>query len=456
MDEKTIRGVLTYNEKEYPFVIEKRVLTIVQPAFRYRKDFQQEEYLGTLTGVTDKNKYILLLDCRILNYAFLSLSPQIQIGLHGYILQDTEEDYFDSIEFYSPALLAFYTPRKAWKPELTEENDLQGITLTPYEDVAKEIPVTIGDEELLCSLGFARYFNLGFEDQYAMSIRTGLILDLPTRRNSQDLGKYYLYIRDFLAFINFKRGIPFDEIILWRRGADGKRHKSGIAVIFQTESSDYKPDAFHSITYDDLGNNSFSALLKETAEQRLQGTYNPYYLPADRSEANTVEVSRWLMTAISFEGEYNKWYGNKKAERDAVFYETKETLLQAIDTVVQQSGLSLNNSKNKYYKSFRHLIDRFDTTIQEKFQFCEAHFNDEIKQVKERQCRLSKVPMGTNFAEKYAQMHNLTAHGDIEAIAPEDIVTFQMLRCFIYLLVMERAAVPSDKRKDIIRKLFLS
>lgn len=76
--------------------------------------------------------------------------------------------------------------------------------------------------------------------------------------------------------------------------------------------------------------------------------------------------------------------------------------------------------------------------------------------MKERQCRLSKVPMGTNFAEKYAQMRNHTAHGDIEAIAPEDIVTFQMLRCFIYLLVMERAAVPSDKRKDIIRKLFLS
>lgn len=339
MDEKTIRGVLTYNEKEYPFVIEKRVLTIVQPAFRYREDFQREEYLGTLTGVTDKNKYILLLDCRVLKFAFLSLSPQIQIGLHGYILQDTEEDYFDSIEFYSPALLAFYTPRKAWKPELTDENDLQGITLTPYEDVAKEIPVTIEDEELLCSLGFARYFNLGFEDPYAISIRTGLILDLQARRDSQDFGKYYLYIRDFLAFINFKRDIPFDEIVLWRRGTDGKRHKSGIAVIFQTESSDYKPDAFHSITYDDLGDNSFSALLKETAEQRLQGTYNPYYLPADRSEANTVEVSRWLMTAISFEGEYNKWYGNKKAERDTIFYETKETLLQAIDSVRYSDGV---------------------------------------------------------------------------------------------------------------------
>lgn len=456
MDEITIRGVLTYNEKEYPFVIEKRVLTIVQPAFCYREDFQREEYLGTLTGITDKNKYILLLDCRILNYTFLSLSPQIQIGLHGYILQDTKEDCFDSIEFYSPALLAFYTPRKAWKPELTEENDLQGITLTPYEDVAKEIPVTIGDEELLCSLGFARYFNLGFEDQYAMSIRTGLILDLPNSRDSQNLGKYYLYIRDFLAFINFKRDVPFDEIILWRRGADGMRHKSGIAVIFQTEISGYKPDAFHSITYNDLGDNLFSALLKETAEQRLQGTYNPYYLPADRSETNTVEISRWLMTAISFEGEYNKWYKNRNAAQNKAFYESKEMLLHVIDEAVEHSGRTINNPKNKYLNSFRHLISHFDTTLEEKFKFCETHFSNEIEQVKQRQCRFSKVPINTNLAAKYAETRNLTAHGGIEPITPEDIVTFQMLRCFIYLLVMERASVPSEKRKDIIRKLFLS
>lgn len=123
MEEKTVRGELEYKGKNYPFVIENRILTIVQSAFHHNEDFFEDEHLGTLMGVTDENKYILLLDCRILNFAFRTLNSKIQIGLHGYILQDTAEDRFDCIEFYSPALCAFYSPRKAWKAEFNDGND---------------------------------------------------------------------------------------------------------------------------------------------------------------------------------------------------------------------------------------------------------------------------------------------------------------------------------------------
>ena len=79
MEEKTIRGELTYNQKQYPFVLEKRILTIVQSAFHYHGDFPEEGHLGNLMGVTDGNQYIFLLDCRILNRGFLSLSGKIQM-----------------------------------------------------------------------------------------------------------------------------------------------------------------------------------------------------------------------------------------------------------------------------------------------------------------------------------------------------------------------------------------
>lgn len=454
MEEKTVRGELEYNGKNYPFVIENRILTIVQSAFHHNKDFFENEYLGTLKGVTDENKYILLLDCRILSYAFRTLNGKIQIGLHGYILQDTAEDRFDCIEFYSPALYAFYSPRKAWKAKFNDKNDMQGLALTPHDEVMLKIPVTISGENLQCVLGFARHFNLRLEDQYALTIQTGLILDLSTDKSSPDLGKYYLYVRDFLAFISFKRDIPFDNIVLWRREADGKQHKCGKAVIFQVEDIEFKPDAYHSITYDDLGSDSFAALFKETAEQRLLGGYNPYFLPANRNEANTVEKSRWLITAVSFEGEFDKRYKNMKAERDQLFYNTKETLLFAIDKAVQHSTRSINNPQNKYFKSFRHLIECYDTTIKEKFQFCEDHFNSEIEQVKRKYCKFAGVPATTDLAMKYAESRNQSAHGNIAPITQEDVVTFQLLRCFIYLLIMERAEVPCEKRKEIINKLF--
>lgn len=457
MTNQTIRGEFRYKDKNYPFILENRILTLVGAAFCFREDFQEEEYLGTLMGVTDSNQYVFLLDCHILNFAFLTLSGRIQMGLHGYILQDSSDDQFDCVEFYSPALRAFYSPRKAWSPEIDDTDntiDMKGITLNPYETVIQEIPVTVSGEAFCCELGFARYFNLHPEDRYALSIQTGLILDFQTQKSSDDLGKYYLYVRDFLAFINFKRDIPFDDIVLWRRDAEGKRHKSGKAIIFQVNDIEYQPKADSSITFDDLGKESFAKLFREIAEQRLSGEYNPYFLPRGKSKTRTVEKSRWLMAAISFEGEFNKKYGSLKADRDEQFYHAKEKLLLTIDEAVKESGCSINDKKNKYFQRFRHLIDCYDTTIEEKFHFCEEHFQSEIEQLKSKYCRFNQVSVQTDFAVKYAESRNRSAHGVVEAIRPEDVVTFQMLRCFIYLLVMERASVPSEKRKEIIKKLF--
>lgn len=129
-------------------------------------------------------------------------------------------------------------------------------------------------------------------------------------------------------------------------------------------------------------------------------------------------------------------------------------LLSTIDRAVDDSGVSLNNAKNKYLKSFRHLIEHFDTTIKEKYKFCEKHFSAEVVDIQKKHCRLTGVPLDTDFSGKYAEARNRSAHGVIEPISNIDVVTFVLLRCFIYLLIMERADVPPVKMKEIIAKLF--
>lgn len=116
--------------------------------------------------------------------------------------------------------------------------------------------------------------------------------------------------------------------------------------------------AQNTITYDDLTASSFAALFKEIAEQQTLNQYNPYFIPANRVESNVVDRAKWLVTASSFEGEFDKRYKDIKVERSAEFQKAKSLLLAAIDQAVVDSGVSLNNSKNRYLKSFRHLIER--------------------------------------------------------------------------------------------------
>lgn len=75
---------------------------------------------------------------------------------------------------------------------------------------------------------------------------------------------------------------------------------------------------------------------------------------------------------------------------------------------------------------------------------------DKVQQI----CSGADVPFQQSFAEDYAVMRNSTAHGTIQPIQNIDFVTYRILRCFIYLLIMTRANIPSDSMKRIIEKMF--
>ncbi len=454
MMEKTICGEFEYNEKAYPFVIQNNILTVVQLAFHYLEDFEDKEDLGTLVGVTDTNKYIFMLDCQVRNPQLIMLSGRLQIMLHGYVLQDEKDDGYDRINFYSPALNVFYSPRKAWTPKIGGKQEFPGLTMNPHDDSAQQTTISILEENIQCTLDFEWSLNLRPEDCDAFSVKTFFSMAFQERKTCADLEKYYLYLRDFLVFANFRSDIPFDRITLWRLREDGKFFKSGVAVIFQKRDIAYDLKARETITYDDLDSNSFVTLFKEIAEQRVSNCYNPYFIPSNRSESNIVDRAKWLVTAISFEGEFDKKYKNIKIEQSEDFQRAKQVLLFAIDKEVDNSGVSINNHKNKYLRSFQHLIECYDTTIKEKYKFCETHFAAEIEDIQKKYCRHIGVPIDTDFSEKYVEARNHSAHGVIEPIENIDVVTFMLLRCFIYLLIMERASVPSTKMKEILGKLF--
>lgn len=446
MEERTIRGVLEYNEKNYPFIIENRILTIVQHFQQYYADFQETVELGTLFGLTDTNRRIIMLNCCILSPSTVAIGGAIQISLYGYILQWENDDGFDRIDFCSPALRAFYPTYKEWGANRTDT----AITLPPVEQNVTRVSVSIAGEELHCSLRFSRFFNYKPEEQYPLTIYPIFSIVFSQKKKAIELGQYYLYIFNFLCLMNFRANVPFDDIILYKLNSENVFDQIGKAVIFQHPYIDYIPDIRKSITFDDLGVDAFSKLFQDLSEQSLQKTYNPFFLPESKHEIATVDIARWLVAAISFEGEFDRKYKNYQAEKHPEFFEVKNMLLSTIRNAKENA----TGKKKKYCERFDHLIKQFDTTIEHKFRICEDIFKVEIQSMCKKYCSWAKIDETTDFAEKYAETRNNTAHGVIRKITPEDTITFQLLRCFIYLLILERAGVPKEKRTHIIKKLF--
>lgn len=244
-----------------------------------------------------------------------------------------------------------------------------------------------------------------------------------------------------------------DDIILYKI-EDGNYNKCGTAKFFQRDCSQYSPDNFRSISYNDLPNEYFSKIFSAIAERRERGCHNPFFIPSDRKDARYFDSAKWLITAISFEGEFNRRFPDYKYKTDEKFQAAKDLLLKTVDDAVSASGFSINHPSNTAFNSFRRLVSHTDTTIREKFQFCMDRYRNEITPLIEKYIRIEGISEDTDLALAYADYRNTTAHGTVLPISKTEIVTYQLMRCFIYILILEYGEVPNEKIKEIITRMF--
>ena len=211
-------GKFYIRNKEYPFFLSGQVITVSQVANEYNRDFIDDYHFEYLEGITDRGKYIYLLDCDVYGGPIVSITTNLHLSCKGYILSSSPSDCFDCIEFYSAALNAFYPPRQA----VSIEKDIANthaliLKFKNHEDVSQNFVCSINGESINCSLSFQSTVTLRPEDTSAVSTNTTLSMKFTSPRSIKELGKYYLYILDFLTFINFRSDIPIKKLSSTKR-----------------------------------------------------------------------------------------------------------------------------------------------------------------------------------------------------------------------------------------------
>ncbi len=450
-----IHGKFQYNGKTYPFFLADYIITIAQAPYEFNNDFSYDSHFDYLKGVTYNNKYIFLLDCDIVGGPLAQISSNLQLVCKGYVISSSSSECYNRIEFSSPALNGFYSPRQAIEIEHDEVRlGAYGLKFKNYEDTSHDFSCTINGEDVACTLAFRSSITLKLEDSSIGSVNTVLSIKFSEDKSITDLAKYYLYLHDFLVFVNFRADIPIDDVAIYGKIENGKYVQFGTAKFFQNDCSQYSADTRRSISCNDLPDDCLPKVFSLIAERREQERYNPFFIPSDGKEARYFDSAKWLIAAISFEGEFNRKYKDFKYETDEKFRAAKDLLLNTIDEAVAESKLSINNKANAALKSFRNLISHTDTTIREKFKFCMERYADEITPLIEKYTRIEDIDKNTDFAQAYADYRNRTAHGAIPPISKTETITFKLLNCFIYVLILEQGDVPHEKIKEIILRMF--
>ena len=455
MSKETIHGVFEFEGKEYPFALENQILTIPQIPFQYFEDFANIEHIDSLQGVTNNNRDIVFLGCEVLGNRNVPFTSEVKMTVLGYILLTSSKSTFDRIDFYSEAVNGFYSPRNAYDIEMKEDRSaIAGIRVRDSALYKKEFQCRINNETFCLGLNIYLSVNLAWEKEQLGAAKSMVSMSFVEKKKANDLLVYFLYLRDFLEFVNFQKNISLDQIELFEKSETGKYERRGKAVVFQADSSRYVPSALRSITFPDVTSECFPILFGQIAEKRLNNKHNPFLYPENRREDRSVDASKWLNTAVCFEGEFNTSFPDYRAKRDPAFHDAKVMLLDTIDVAVRQSGKSINNKQNKALNSFKSLITHADTTIKQKFEVCQENFEYEMSDAIKRICSTYHVPEDTDLADIYAEYRNQTAHGAVRRPESCDVATYIILRGFIYVMNLKRANVPAEKIKEIIQRMF--
>lgn len=443
-------GKFEFRGKMYPFYYEGSLVTVVQQPWEYNDDFEKVSYVEKIEGLTNSNKVIVFLKCEFQGGSFKEIYSNVIFSTKGFVLFGESDCSFNCIEFESDALNTFYPPIQLVDRKALLNKKVYKVK--DYVDTTERFDTIVNEENIKMELSIPWKFSLRPEDKAIGEKYSVWRMEFETPKCSEDIAKYYLYLLDFLVFVNFRKNVAIEHFTLYKV-EDTTYNKVGIGKFFSNQTG-YDSKVENSIIFEDLTHDEISRLFSCISIQRKQDSYNDSYIPENAKKYRSFNWIDWLNTALSFEGEYCKRYKDLKSQSDSNFANAKEYLLTQIDNKIKESGVSIRNKRNSAWSKFKHLIEHTDTRLEEKFRFSLNQFSDEISMIKSQLLKKYKISEDVDLAIDYADYRNHLAHGDIVEMSDSNVVNFILMRVFIYCFILERADISKDVRKKAVEKLF--
>lgn len=444
--EKIIYGTIVINDKEYPFLLEGHIVKIVTHSAIFMPDFQDENVIESIQGITHDNRDIMFLKCEFIKSFW---GRPYMFTVDGYILSMNNCKKYgfriDSLEFYSDAINMFYPPQQAR-------------SINDWMDTSKERQITfLPTNKTGCSFELNR-------DKYSFSI--GYSVNL--RYGSKGLGelsskiaiefehpiapiKTFDYVRkiyDFLVFVNYSSNIRFDDIYINQRNKEGLYEKCATLNFFQNTGT-YENNELTSLTIDDIDKDKLAQLFIVATSVRCGKNKMQLYYPDNKKDRRRIDPIKWLSKALAFEGLFEEKYPEHKAKENPSFSKIKADILKNVSTVTGK-----NKKERKYCDDFKTHIERYDGNLEEKFNFVKKRFADYINKTMQDNQSDYKVLLDANYGKIYMNYRNNVAHGNVLPLGDKEIAVYRIMETLIYLMLLEDVKLSEEELYTVVKKLF--
>lgn len=476
-----ILGFLTgLEDEDIPFCMEDEAISLIQP-ISIPGMFIPEETIEykTVKGYTTTGCSIIFLGCRYNKKIFVAQGYVINTGN----LTGKYYETFDSLNFSGEAIDIFFPPKRSLYYEplngKNTENGMHIISAKPYNEISKNYNLCINSVPHKLKLSVNYVQNLKPYSRQIGEVKSNFIITPETAQSIENISDYYLYVLDFFRFVNYRNNIRFDKIELIK----SNMVVCNIYIFTRNINFNYTRTKFNSIVYEDISE-QIDKLFTNIAIRREKNIFDNMYLPNSDEDFKSVDFIKYLSCALSFEGEFQRCC-KSKFETNEVFNYTKSQFCNLIsdfekkvlddNKILSEIKLEIDNaiidykeeqlkllSKKKakriesYIDNFKNTLDKIDYTLEEKFNFMIKSYDKIFKKMITHICSKYnfKEPQNNNLGKIFSDMRNNIGHGNPTKIEEEHLLTFQLARCMIYVLILESSEINNEKILEILKKMF--
>lgn len=487
---KMLEGyLLGLGDEHIEFISEDHENFMIVPSSKKYNSIYEEKDI--VEGILYTNRNIKLFGC-IYNGRYISCQGYVYSYSNTY---PDKLESFDRITFSGKAI-DFFGGASGRVMEKLEDGvgwDERAYALVPkkWENICTSNCTVV--DGIRCNVGITYHikYNCGWGEREIGTCEPRFFVEFEDSVTIDMIPRIYLWVYDFLSFMNFRRNIEFDKIAIYKHVQMSEKYIKTGNVHIKTEGKvEYTNTENNSIIWSDIGDD-ISSLFGYIAERRNKNTSDELFIPSNDKEYKYIGHTTFLQCALTFEGEYDRTQATK-SETNLQFKQVKEVAQNASVSAVcelldnndeqlelqeklleeirnkfcqrieelkeEQTSNAKQKAIEKYAKKILRGIEHIDFTLEEQFNnLIKTKYKDIISSYQIRLARRMGIELVDNYnlGAIFAEMRNNIGHGHPPKLEDIHAYTCQLARCMVYIMILEKNNMSYDKIKKIVQKIFI-
>lgn len=456
-----ITGMLRYEERSCVFKLntEKFLLEIEEMEERELGSFPDFSFLVDSYGKTVAEDILLVgEDFENNKKIHFNVRNLKSIGVHtyrahlnSYLIFVGAEISFDGLQIQSKELNHFYNLQKSFDYTFNFESGEIDFKMGRYVETTRNFEFDYDGQTIEGEFNVSR--NI-LNSSSPIILRSTLNYYFFETKELKVPDFLFLLTEQLFKFVTYRTAFYFDRVVLIKSDpSDNKYFKVGELFVFQplNESIDRSTENSNRIIDYSLLEDSFSNLLEKLSKKQIYLRH----LPRDLKEASNITPARFIMVTAGFEWEFQFLHEELSRSSKEKYQKETEEILNFLQGKID---ITTGDSK-KFFKSFKSLVSKNDSSLSDKLFWTLEEFKDVIEGFIKRLYRNHGISenrfQSRMIADRIANQRNKVAHGNLnQDVDTLYILDFLVLEWLYYSMVLHDIGMTRSNIKKSINKLF--